>query len=153
VSGPLTAAATALALALSNAPAKSHREHDARRIALAAALACASDADPLGCVVDAVTWSYGESGLREAPTPYSWDAKLGLSVGAFQIRRVAGYDDVFNQARRWVWLRRASLAACGDLTAVASGSCGRARGLTTARARAAAAYAWALSYGILSPHR
>ena len=115
----------AFALALSAALGFSGS--DATVIARAAAKACPDAA----CVADALVYAAHESSMRLVPKPESWDSKAGLSHGPWQTRQVG--LDLDGQARAWVWLRAASLADCGDMTEVASGHCGVARGLVERR--------------------
>lgn len=100
---------------------------DATEIARAAAKACPDQA----CVTDALVFAAHESSMQRNPRPESWDSRAGLSHGPWQTRQVG--LDLDGQARAWVWLRAASLADCGDLTEVASGQCGVARGLVERR--------------------
>ena len=104
---------------------------DATAIAVAAANACEDRA----CVRDAIVWAKLESGLSVSPRPFSWDAKRGLATGPWQLWNAPKGLDA--QAVRWTRLRAWSLKACGDLSGLASGVCGRGARLAKARQRAA----------------
>lgn len=53
-----------------------------------------------------------ESGLRVHPRPVSWDARIGLAVGPWQMWSVTQDTPLITQARRWLWmLQRGGLAS------------------------------------------
>jgi hypothetical protein len=97
-------------------------------IARALVAACHEDRD---CILDGVVYAEHESLFQLSPHAYSWDAKLGLARGPWQLHNAP--IRVEDQARKWVALREASLKACGSLALLASGSCNR--GLVLVRAR------------------
>lgn len=123
-----------LSLALLIASSLGHDGRDATAIASAIARACP---DSL-CVVDAAVFAEHESHWQLHPHPYSADAKSGLALGPLQVHGAGVRLD--DQVARWVALRAWSLDHCGDLSALASGSC--TRGVTIARTRRQQAEAW-----------
>ena len=106
---------------------------DHRAIAEAVARQCADQR----CVADALVWAWRESGLQLHPRPISADAIDGRSVGAWQTPAELTPSWVDGMLRVWLNMRRQSLFACGDLTALASGQCVVATGLVEARQREA----------------
>ena len=109
---------------------------DAREVARAAAEQCGD----LKCVADTFVWGHAESGLSRVPKPWSKDAREGLSCGVLQTPCASTPRDVAGQVRVWLRMRAQSLAACGDLTGLASGTCGRATRLVQAREQEAAGW-------------
>jgi hypothetical protein len=90
------------------------------------------------CEAELITFAWYESGIDAQPKPWSHDAKDGTSCGYLQEPcAFVRAHSVLDQAREWVRLRDASLAACGDgpegLAALASGSCDRGRRLSAYR--------------------
>jgi len=106
---------------------------DHRAIAESVARQCNDEA----CASDALTWGWDESRLQRHPHPYSTDAANGTSCGVFQTPCAQTPQSVDGQVRLWLNLRRQSLFACGDLSALASGKCSYATALVESRAREA----------------
>jgi hypothetical protein len=125
----------ALALLLVASLAGREPSRGQTRIAEAIARQC----EDSWCTAEAVVWGYAESNLSRHPIAESPDAKAGSSCGIWQTPCALTRDDVDSQVRLWLRMRAQSLGACGDLTALASGQCGRATELVAARRQEAAA--------------
>jgi hypothetical protein len=126
---------TLTSLALAFALALGHTGPEARAIAQAIAQACQDSA----CVADAAVYAEDE-------TRWTLNAKHGdggIAVGPWQVHD-APEGDIDAQARKWVAVRAWSLAKCGNLAALASGSCHRG----TRLARERADEAWYLAYSV-----
>jgi hypothetical protein len=117
--------------------------------------------DDLECKADALEYAREESGMREAPVPFSHDAKDHTSCGILQLPcRIVERHDLDGQFAYWRRLREWSLKACHALprdermAALASGSCDRGRQLSRTRYETAQAALWAVSVGLtVSPVR
>jgi hypothetical protein len=116
-----------VALGLALGAAMGHVGPEARVIATTIGRGCPD----VACVLDAAVYAENESGWRLYPHPYSSDAKSGASRGPLQVQGAGVRLD--DQVARWGALRTWSLAACGDLTGLASGKCGRAKRLVAER--------------------
>lgn len=112
------------------------RSPDARAIAMAIAQVTVEDAraaveDPrkapifssrdVDVVVEAV-YVAGESGARRAPKATSWDAKAGISCGAFQEPcEYVAHHSLVDQARLWMHFLRVGKKDCPDSPAAMLG--------------------------------
>jgi len=110
--------------------------------AVLAGIATAVDADtgePLtgtreGDALLLLVWSHHESRWRVCP-----GGDGGKAWGPLQLQHTprALVCAPAEAARIWLAMARAAVATCGDLTPIASGVCGRARGLVVRRMREA----------------
>jgi hypothetical protein len=119
---------------------------DAREAAQALADSC-QDAR---CVAQGMVYGKAESGLSRAPKPFSTDAKDGTSCSIWQTPcALTKGRSIAEQARLWTAMRARSLAHCGNLSALASGACGRATKLVQAREAEASAWLYAITWANL----
>lgn len=98
----------------------------------------ASTSDPHEAALSLV-FADRESGMREHPQAYSWDARAGRSCGPWQepCDFVKGAT-LAQQAKAWIYLLHEGAKSCPDApTAPLSGGCDRGRRIADARELAA----------------